>query len=65
VGLKSLRSEIDFVPAKFGTQSYWLPATASVDVETPRQHWHNTHHFTDYKAFSVSTEEHDKKVASK
>jgi len=65
VGLKSLRSEIEFVPQKFGTQNYWLPSLASVDVETPRQHWHNTHRFTDYKAFSVSSEEHDKKVAEK
>lgn len=65
VGLKSLKSEIQFSPAKFGAQNYWLPSLASVDVETPRQHWHNTHHFTDYKAFSVSSEEQDKKVAEK
>ncbi len=65
VGLKSLKSEIEFVPQKFGLKSYWLPSLASVDVETPRQHWHNTHRFSDYKAFSVSSEEHDKKVAEK
>ena len=65
VGLKSLQSEIDFGPAKFGGQSFWLPSLASVDVETPRQHWHNTHRFTDYKAFSVSSEEVDKKVEQK
>lgn len=65
VGLKSLRSEIEFIPQKFGAQNYWLPSLASVDVETPRQHWRNTHRFTDYKAFSVSSEEHDKKVAEK
>lgn len=65
VGLKALSSEIEFIPQKFGTQNYWLPSQASVDVETPRQHWHNTHRFTDYRAFSVSSEEHDKKVAEK
>lgn len=65
VGLKALSSAIEFIPQKFGTQNYWLPSLASVDVETPRQHWHNTHRFTDYKAFSVSSEEHDKKVAEK
>ncbi len=65
VGLKSLQSEIQFLPAKFGEQSYWLPSLASVDVETPRQHWHNTHRFIDYKAFSVSSEQNDKKVALK
>ena len=65
VGLKSLKSEIEFIPQKFGLNSYWLPSLASIDVETPRQHWHNTHRFTDYKAFSVSSEERDKKVAEK
>jgi hypothetical protein len=59
VGLKSLRSEVEFAPAPFHDmkQPYWFPVQASVEVETPRQHWRNTHHFTDYKRFSVSTEE--------
>lgn len=59
VGLKSLRSEIDFAPVPFRgmTETYWFPARASVEVETPRQHWRNVHQFTDYKRFSVSTEE--------
>jgi len=59
VGLKSLRSEIEFAPAPFHDMKrpYWFPVQASVEVETPRQHWRNTHRFTDYKRFSVSTEE--------
>ena len=59
VGLKSLRSEVEFAPAPFHDmkQPYWFPVQASVEVETPRQQWRNTHHFTDYKRFSVSTEE--------
>jgi hypothetical protein len=59
VGLKSLQSEVRFAPAPFHDlkQPPWLPAMASVEVETPRQHWRNTHRFTDYKRFSVSTEE--------
>ncbi len=59
VGLKTLRSEVEFSPAPFHDmkQPYWFPAQASVEVETPRQHWRNIHHFTDYKRFSVSTEE--------
>lgn len=59
VGLKSLRSEVEFAPAPFRDmkQPYWFPVQASVEVETPRQHWRNTHRFTDYKRFSVSTEE--------
>ena len=64
VGLKSLHSEVEFAPAPFRDmkQPYWFPAVATVEVETPRQHWRNTHRFTDYKRFSVSTEE---QVASK
>ena len=64
IGLKSLRSEVEFAPVPFkdAKEVYWFPAQASVDVETPRQHWRNSHNFTDYKRFSVSTEE---KVAEK
>jgi hypothetical protein len=64
IGLKSMRSEVQFqpVPFKNAKDVYWFPAQASVEVETPRQHWRNTHNFTDYKQFSVSTEE---KVATK
>ena len=64
VGLKSLHSEVEFGPAPFRDmkEPYWFPTVATVEVETPRQHWRNTHRFTDYKRFSVSTEE---QVASK
>jgi hypothetical protein len=64
VGLKSLHSEIVFAPLPFADLKtvYWFPTQATVDVQTPRQHWRNLHRFTEYKKFSVSTEE---KVASK
>jgi hypothetical protein len=59
VGLKSLSSEIEFAPITFKDvkQTYWFPTQARVEVETPRQHWRNLHQFTQYKKFSVSTEE--------
>lgn len=59
VGLKTLRSEVDYAPVPFRElkESYWFPSRASVEVETSRQHWRNTHVFTDYQRFSVSTEE--------
>jgi hypothetical protein len=59
VGLKALSSEIDFAPVPFSDskQVYWFPTQARVEVETPRQHWRNLHQFTQYKKFSVSTEE--------
>jgi hypothetical protein len=59
IGMKSLRSEVEYVPVRFGQQlsAYWFPRQATVEVETPRQHWRNTHTFFDYQKFSVSTEE--------
>jgi len=59
VGLKTLRSEVEFSPVPFTDlkRDYWFPSKASVEVETPRQHWRNTHEFSSYKRFSVSTEE--------
>lgn len=59
IGMKSMRSEVEYVPVRFGQQlsSYWFPQQATVEVETPRQHWRNTHTFFGYQKFSVSTEE--------
>lgn len=60
VGMKTLASSIRFAPVAFSKDQapYWFPAEAVVEVETPKQHWRNTHHFSAYKQFSVSTEEH-------
>ncbi len=59
VGLKTLRSEVQYAPVPFREmkETYWFPSQATVEVETPRQRWRNTHRFTDYKRFSVDTEE--------
>jgi hypothetical protein len=64
VGLKSLHSQIEFAPLPFPDSKavYWFPTQATVEVETPRQHWRNSHRFSEYKKFSVGTEE---KVTSK
>jgi hypothetical protein len=59
LGMKTLHSDVSYAPVSFrdDKQLYWLPSEAMVEVETPRQHWRNSHRFTDYKKFSVSTEE--------
>ncbi|MGH9642849.1 MAG: hypothetical protein ACRD3Q_10505 [Terriglobales bacterium] len=59
VGLKALRSEVAYAPVPFrdSQATYWFPSQATVEVETQRQHWRNTHTFSDYKKFAVSTEE--------
>ncbi len=59
VGLRSLQTVVEYAPVTFhnSPQSYWLPAQATVDVVTRRQHWRNTHRFSEYKRFSVNTKE--------
>lgn len=53
VGLQSLRSEVHYATVRFHDpeESYWMPVSAIIDVETPRQHWRNIHRFTGYKRF--------------
>jgi len=59
LGLRLLRSEVDYAPVSFpgGRDAEWLPAMATVEVETQRQHWLNVHHFTGYQRFDVNTQE--------
>ncbi len=59
IGLKTLRAEVTYAAAPFldGKDRLYLPAQAAVEVESPRQHWRNTHTCTDYRRFSVTTEE--------
>lgn len=60
IGMKSLQSQVTFAPVSFHKDEpvHWLPTEAVVEVETPKQHWRNTHRFSAYKQFSVTTEEH-------
>ena len=59
LGLQQLQTEVQFAPVHFrnASETSWFPVVATIDVETPKQHWRNVHRFTDYKRFSVSTEE--------
>ena len=63
VGLRRFGSRVDYANVFHDAGGNWLfPTTATIEIETPRQYWRNTHRFTDYKRFQVSTEE---SVASK
>jgi hypothetical protein len=53
VGLKALNIEVDYMPAPKTTDNFMVPAKAVVDLETPKQHWKNTHTFHNYKLFSI------------
>ncbi len=56
LGLRAIRSEVNYSPVTFAgaTQVYWLPVSAVIDLETPRQHWRNIHQFANYRRFSVA-----------
>lgn len=58
LNLRSLHTVVKYAPQYFqaGGGSQWLPAEASIDVETARQHWRNVHTFRDYRRFSVKSE---------
>jgi hypothetical protein len=59
VGLRTLHSEVRFALVTFhdSPESFWLPSQTTVEVESRHQHWRNTHRFSGYKRFSVSTKE--------
>jgi hypothetical protein len=59
IGLRTLHSEVRFSPVTFhdSPEAFWLPAQATVEVETRHQHWRNTHQFSAYRRFAVDTKE--------
>jgi hypothetical protein len=56
MGLQSIRVNVVYGPVLLQgeTKSQWLPVSATIDLETPRQHWRNIHHFTDYRKYRVA-----------
>jgi hypothetical protein len=56
MGLHDLRSEIHYSIVQFHDpdEAYWMPASAVIDVETPKRHWRNVHRFTDYRRFRAT-----------
>lgn len=56
LGLHELRSEIHYSVVEFHDpeEAYWMPSSAVIDVQTPKQHWRNVHRFTSYKRFRAT-----------
>ena len=66
VGLRGMTVRVDYGPSLRASDKFMLPARATVDLETPRQHWRNTHVFRNYKLFSTdATQDPDVKVRAK
>jgi hypothetical protein len=59
LGLASMRSEVHYALHNFHNpaESVWIAESATIEVETPRQHWRNLHRFSDYKRFNVNVHE--------
>jgi hypothetical protein len=59
INLKSMQMDVYYGSQKFasGEDSYWLPSSATIDIQTERQHWRNIHQYSKYKRFTVKTEE--------
>jgi len=58
VGLKTLSCNVQYAPIEFHAekQSAWLPQVAVIEANTEHQHWRNTHLFSRYRKFSVTTD---------
>jgi hypothetical protein len=58
LGLQGMRSDIHYSLIQFRDpdEAYWMPASATIDVETPLQHWRNVHRFTSYRRFKATIE---------
>lgn len=56
IGLHQLQTQVDYGPVVFQglKQTYWMPVTAVIDVESSHQHWRNLHQFASYHRFSTS-----------
>ncbi len=56
LGLKGLTSDIHYAVVQFHDpeEAYWMPLSATIDLETPMQHWRNVHRFTGYKRFRAT-----------
>ncbi len=56
LGLRKMHSEVYYAPVSFAglSESFWLPVSATVDVESLHQHWHNIHRFANYRRYSVT-----------
>jgi hypothetical protein len=57
MGLLRLDADVSYSDVTFNQSiRYWLPTRAVVEAETKRQHWRNTHLFSDYRRFDVETQ---------
>jgi hypothetical protein len=58
LNFKVLNMEVRYDSHKFSSVEgiYWLPSTATIGIQSERQRWRNVHQYSNYKRFTVNTE---------
>ncbi len=56
IGIKSIEASLVFRPVVLQDENEpeLLPVRATIDLETPHQHWRNIHRFSDYRKYRVA-----------
>jgi hypothetical protein len=58
IGIKSMEADVHYGPAaNLNQPAEWGPLAAVVDLQTPHQHWRNTHTFAQFRKFEVTSEQ--------
>jgi len=59
VGLRALSTDVEYGPVQLSgiSSTYLFPVVATIEVQSLRQHWRNTHRFHDYTRFNVDAEQ--------
>ena len=57
VGLRAVSVDVRCAAVRFSgdAEDAWMPSIATIEAETPRQHWRNVMRFSNYRHFSVNT----------
>jgi len=58
IGIQSMETNVMYGPAdNLGETAEWVPLKAVLDLQTLHQHWRNTHTFSRFRKFEVTTVE--------
>jgi hypothetical protein len=58
IGIKSMEADVRYGPAQnLAPPVEWVPLEAVVDLQTNHQHWRNTHSFSSFRKFEVTSTE--------
>jgi hypothetical protein len=55
LGVLSLSLDVQYGSVMFPetSESFWLPQSATIELQTPKQHWRNIHTYSKYRKYSV------------